>query len=427
MLTSPEIIIETDQSPRLSAAIPRWLDRVPLYRRPAYASAASALPAGLAAEDWLADLPCITKKDLREGFPQNFLGDDQDLDALVEKNLVEIEHTSGTAEDRTALLLGYGWWAKQEQAALRQNKFVAKLLDEFPDARRVTINSPVCNNDICYTTVPSRAERLVGNALFLSLSRHPFLWSDDELARMADEAIAWQPLFLDLDPVYGVVFARYCERKNIRLPSVRFIICSYEFTSVAHRRILERVFGVPIFNLYGATETGHLLMENERGEMIPSPETAFLEVVETDAQGVGELVVTTLANEFMPLIRYRIGDLVERRDEPEQTTYVVHGREKDAFVLADATRVSIRQIDDCFAGVPGILHYQLIQSGEAQFRLLVVADDVAPTENDLTELKERLQNRLGVERGLKIETADFLMGEGSGKFRLCYPQRQQQE
>ena len=177
-----------------------------------------------------------------------------------------MEQTSGTSEERTPLLLGRGWWAEQEDRALRLNPLVAAVLDEFPQARRVTINSPVCSGDIRYTGVPSRADRVVGNALFVSLSRYPFLWSEAELERMAAEAAEWQPQFLDVDPVYGVVFARYCERRGIRLPSLRFILASYEFVSVVHRRILERAFGVPVFNLYGSTETGHLLMENERGE-----------------------------------------------------------------------------------------------------------------------------------------------------------------
>src|SRR5208282_3807083 len=108
-------------------------------------------------------------------------------------------------------------------------------------------------------------------------------------ARMVEEILEWSPVFLDLDPVHGAWFALYCERNGIRFPSVKFILCSYEFVSCVHRKILSRVFGVPIFNLYGSTETGHLLMENDRGKMKPSCDTAFLEIVNADEGGVGEL------------------------------------------------------------------------------------------------------------------------------------------
>lgn len=353
MLATVELMREAAQRQQVRALVPRWLSEVPLYQR-----GRSALYSDGHADGW-ERLPLITKGDIRRDFPRNFLRPGVELEALLEQDIVELEHTSGTSEERTPLLLGRGWWAEQEERALRLNPFVARVLDEFTEARRVTISSPVCNGDVCYTGTPTRSDRIVGRSLFVCLSRHPFLWTEDDLARMAAETVAWQPQFLDVDPVYGMLFARYCERKHVRLPSLRFILCSYEFVSVHHRRILERAFGVPVFNLYGSTETGHLLMETERGAMASSLDTAFLEVIEPDAHEVGELVVTTLTNDFMPLIRYRIGDLVEQCRQPYRTTYTVHGRAADAFQRPDGERVTTLQLEECFAGLGGMAHYQL--------------------------------------------------------------------
>jgi phenylacetate-CoA ligase len=419
MLTSDERVLGPGHAARMGKLVERWLARVPLYRGAGYPTPGER-PGWLTAEGFQA-LPFITKADIRRGFPNNFLPAGTDLDALLEEDAVEVEHTSGTLEARTSLLLARGWWAEQERRALRLNGVVARVLDEFPEARRVVICSPVCSNDICYTSVPDVHERTLGNARHLSLSRQPLLWNDAELARMAAEAVEWQPLFLDVDPVYGMCFARYCEREGIRLPSLRFIICSYEFVSVTHRRVLERVFGVPVFNLYGSTETGHLLMENERGEMTPVLETAHLEVVETDANGVGDLVVTTLTNDYMPLVRYRIGDLVERRAEAGRMVYAVHGRSGDAFALPDGGRVTPRQVDEVFAGVAGIAHYQLAQQADGGWLLLYVRDGGGPSAAELAELRRGLERRLGIARGLELQETEFLLGESSGKFRLDYP------
>ena len=402
---------------RLGEMLPRWLREVPLYER--RGSFEQPVSMALPAEGWRR-LPLITKHDIRRGFPHNFLRPGVELEALLDQELVELEHTSGTSEERTPLLLGRGWWVEQEQRALRLNPFVAGVLDEFPGARRVTISSPVCSGDICYTGTPSPAERTLGQALFVSLSRLPFLWSEADLARMAAEARDWQPQFLDVDPVYAVVFARYCERQGIRLPSVKFILCSYEFVSVVHRRILQRAFGVPVFNLYGSTETGHLLMETERGEMRASLETAFLEMLNTDARGVGELAVTTLTNDFMPLIRYRIGDLVERHERPYHTRYRVHGRLADAF-MPDGARVTTWDIDRCFADMPGIAHYQLCERGGGEYLLRFVPDLAAPNAAEVDELQRRLRALLGLPSGPVIQKTDLLLPESSGKFRLGYP------
>ena len=41
--------------------------------------------------------------------------------------------------------------------------------------------------------------------------------------------------------------------------------------------------------------------------------------------------VQSFANDYMPLVRYRIGDLAERREWPYATEYLVHGRARDAL------------------------------------------------------------------------------------------------
>jgi len=424
MLATSDLIEEAAQPQRLAAVLPRWLSEIPLYQRhpavPPRAEAAAVLAT-------LKHLPFITKHDIRHNFPENFLGPGADLQALVEDEVIELEHTSGTSEQhRTPLLLPAGWWAEQERRALLLNPAASAVMAEFPNPRRVTISSPVCNSEVCFTGVPSMKDRIVGDTLFVSLSRFPFLWAEADLARIAGEVREWNPQFLDVDPVYGVVLALYCERQGIRFPSLRFILASYEFVSVNHRRIMERVFGVPVVNLYGSTETGHLLMEEgggNRGSMLPSYETAFLEVVRQDAQGIGDLVVTTLTNPFMPLIRYRIGDLVEKHPDPCRTSYIVHGRAVDALHSASGSRVTVRQVDNCFAHLEGIAHFQLSELANQQWLLRFVPDSVPPADAVRQELRAKIASLLELPDPdqLRLESTAALMAENSGKFRLVYP------
>src|SRR5665213_4578264 len=343
MLATGEIIQEAAQFSKLEKLLPRWR-KVPMYR------------AALAQKDFSC-IPFIVKRDLRENFPQNFLRAGQNLDALLENKTVELEHTSGSSEERTAVLFERDWWNEQEARVLRLNHFVAKILDENPNARRATLVPPICNGLVCFSNYTSKTARTVGGTLFVNQARIPFLLDEAEFARMTGEILEWSPQFLDLDSVHGAWFALYCERQKIKFPSVKFILCSYEFVSVVHRKILQRVFGVPVFNFYGSTETGHLLMENERGEMKASLENAFYEIAEAHERGVGDLVGTQLTNEVMPLVRYRIGDLVERREQPYATNFLVHGRARDALRHRDGRRVTTLEIDRCFNDVNGIAHY----------------------------------------------------------------------
>ncbi len=404
MFAYSQLVHEAFPYARLEPFLARW-GSVPLYR--------DALRGG----DF-SQLPIMGKRELRQDFPANFLAPGQNLEALVESRAVELEHSSGTSEDRTAVLFGRGWWDEQEARVLQLHPLVRHVLTEYPEARRVTLVPPVCNGLVCFSNFSARAERIVGRTLFVNQARIPFLLAEAELARMAAETADWAPQFLDLDPVQGAWFALYCERQGLRFPSLQFILCSYEFVSVVHRRILERVFGVPVLNLYGSTETGHLLMENQRGEMKPCPAAVFYEVSARDEQGIGDMVVTTLTNDIMPLLRYRVGDLVEFCEGPDSGHYIVHGRARDALCRCDGRRVTTWQVDQCFAGIAGLMHYQLRQTPDGSLGLQWIADATGPAPVDLIRVRSRLEELMAATAPIAMEQVTMLPPTPSGKFRL---------
>jgi phenylacetate-CoA ligase len=418
MLTAPEMSKKSTPHSRLQALVPTWR-QVPIYRDyPLH-----RLTTGEAAEipAVFDDLPFTNKRQVLLGFPQNFLTDGETLERLQAQNLIELEHTSGTSQEQLPVIFRRGWWDAQEERALRLNSFVTQVLDANPQARRATLTPPACNGRSCFSGWRARTHRTIGNTLFVNQARIPFVLTETDLGNMVGEIREWAPQFLDVDPVHGAWFALHCERHGIRFPSVKFILCSYEFVSVVHRRILERAFGVPVFNLYGSTETGHLLMEDTRGTMKPCQENAFLEVVDAGVNGVGELVVTTLTNDLMPLLRYRIGDLAERREWPRETAYVVHGRRRDALSGGDGEKVTTWQVDQCFKEIPGLVSYQLQRSEDGLGRLRYVREDSGPSQQDLARLATRLENLLSLQDKIEVEETNLLPPLPSGKFRLTSP------
>ncbi|HEY5346221.1 MAG TPA: hypothetical protein VIK62_07755 [Verrucomicrobiae bacterium] len=403
MSATPESMRAAAQLARVEKLLPRWRE-LPIYQATTINGFSSQ--------------PLITKRELRENFPKNFLRDGQNLDALLANKSVELEHTSGSSDERTAVLFGRGWWNEQEARVLRLNSFVAQVLDAHPHARRATIVPPICNGLVCFSNYTSKTARTVDATIYVNQARIPFLLTDAEFVRMAEEVSEWSPVFLDLDPVHGAWFALYCERNGIKFPSVKFILCSYEFVSVVHRKILSRVFGVPIFNFYGSTETGHLLMENERGEMKASLENVFYELVAPDERGIGDLVVTTLTNEIMPLVRYRVGDLVECQEKSGETNYFVHGRARDALRRRDGRRVTTYDVDQCFIGANGIAHYQLRQfeNGDCDFQF--IPDHEIPGAEELKLVTEKIESLLQLKNKIVVSAVEKLPPLTSGKFRL---------
>src|SRR3989454_9810602 len=84
------------------------------------------------------------------------------------------------------------------------------------------------------------------------------------------------------------------------------------------RHIVESVWNAPLYLSYGQTESfGTLGAECERQDGYHRNDLFFFfETPETDVEGYGELVYTTLVRDVMPLIRYRSTDLTRLVDEP---------------------------------------------------------------------------------------------------------------
>jgi phenylacetate-CoA ligase len=407
MLATPELIAEATQRSQLETLLPRWRT-LPIYQ--------SAPPGGFE------QFPVIGKTELRRNFPANFLRPEQNLDALQADQTVELEYTSGSSEERLAVLFRRGWWNEQEARVLRLNPEIASVLNQYPQARRATLVPPVCNGLVCFSNYTSKTSRTVGSTLYVNQARIPFLLEDDELARMAEEITSWSPQFLDLDPVHGAWFALYCERRQIAFPSLKFILSSYEFESVVHRRILQRVFKIPVYNLYGSTEAGHLLLEKEPNVMKALLANVYLEIIESDENGIGQLLVTTLTNDLMPLVRYRTGDLAQRFLQPYGTHYLVHGRARDALQRPTGQRVTTWQVDQCFAGIPGFAHYSLKQSENGACHLQYIPDGPGPDAAALNQVTDQLRRLIQLNStqtpAITTEPVQLLPPLPSGKFRL---------
>ena len=93
MLATQELIQEAALPYRLGEVLPRWLREVPLYQQ---AGPHARFASGAVRLDELQRLPLITKEDIRRDFPLNFLRAGEELEALLDEERVELEHTSGT-------------------------------------------------------------------------------------------------------------------------------------------------------------------------------------------------------------------------------------------------------------------------------------------------------------------------------------------
>lgn len=119
-------------------------------------------------------------------------------------------------------------------------------------------------------------------------------------------------------PSYGLVLAERLRAENRRPKALKYAICGAEAWTREMREELEELFGVVATNIYGLTEIigPGVAQECLEKQGLHVQEDHFLaEIIDPEsgkplAEGErGELVLTTLTREAMPVLRYRTRDL----------------------------------------------------------------------------------------------------------------------
>ncbi|WP_217561981.1 phenylacetate--CoA ligase family protein [Paenibacillus sp. GbtcB18] len=100
-------------------------------------------------------------------------------------------------------------------------------------------------------------------------------------------------------------------------PHLRAIGVAGELLAESRRKKIEELWGVPVYNLYGSTETANIAAMCEHGVLHVAEEDFFVEVLKEDLSaavepggGKGLAVITTLTHEGSPLLRYLNGDVI---------------------------------------------------------------------------------------------------------------------
>lgn len=115
-----------------------------------------------------------------------------------------------------------------------------------------------------------------------------------------------------------VLFAKYLQKKNLVLtticPTLKCCVVTSEMLFEEDKILMEKQFGVPIINEYGASELDLIAFENPDGEWQVNSETLFVEILDKQNKVVpygteGRIVITSLYNKAHPFIRYDIGDV----------------------------------------------------------------------------------------------------------------------
>jgi phenylacetate-CoA ligase len=137
----------------------------------------------------------------------------------------------------------------------------------------------------------------------------------DALASYVGQVEAFEPDWMYGAPSAVYRWAQYYRRARQSIPTLKLIEVTGEQLLPHQQSLIEEAFGCPVVNHYGCREFWVLSYECPGRLMHAWDDDLLLEVVR-DGRPVppgetGELVVTSLTNRLMPLIRYKVEDIVQ--------------------------------------------------------------------------------------------------------------------
>ena len=244
-----------------------------------------------------------------------------------------------------------------------------------------------------------------------------------------DSILKYQPKFLVAVPSFLIKMLDYAEKNNIdyKNSSVKAVLCIGEALrdkdlqpTLLSNKITSK-WQIKLFSTYASTEMATAFTECEFGKGGHlQPDLIITEILDENNQEVengelGELTVTTLGIEGMPLLRFKTGDLLRKHTEICQcgsNTYrlgPVEGR-KQHMIKYKGTTLYPPALQDVLNHFDEIkLHLIEIYSndlGTDEILLRIVSEN--QSEDFLLKIKDHFRAKLRVTPMIKFEQFDDL-------------------
>ncbi|HUL00293.1 MAG TPA: phenylacetate--CoA ligase [Nitrospirota bacterium] len=352
--TMSRMNIESLQRERLMATLQRAYEHVPFYRM--RCDNAGLKPGILNVPEDLNRLPFTTSDDLRQHFPYGLL-------AIPREDVVRVHTSSGTTGKPKAV-----FFSKHDldQSAV----LIARCL-----VMTGTTKGDILQNMMTYglftggLVMHYGAEKV--GALVVPAGPGN---SDRQIALMRD----FETTVFHMTPSYALYLASILQERGINPRQDLHLKRAYlgaEPYSEETRIKIEQIYGIDVYNSYGLTEmngpgvafecqykNGMHLWEDHFFMEIINPDTG--EILEEGQEG--ELVLTSLTREAMPLIRYRTRDITKiirgicECGRTHRRISRILGRSDDMFVVK-GVNIFPQQIEQVLMGIKGVAqNYQIV-------------------------------------------------------------------
>lgn len=239
-----------------------------------------------------------------------------------------------------------------------------------------------------------------------------------------DRIASFGPAYLNTQPSNLRLLVN-AVRAGAPLPALKGILTVGELVRDDDRAAARDVLRSSIVDHYSSTEGGVIASECEMGGLHVHVEQNRVEVLRRDDTPCstgeeGRLVITTLVNHVMPLIRYDTGDIGRletgrcRCGRTLPLLKMTVGRERSAFHFSDGSSQIPMFVMEKHADVFPVTEWQMRQVGVDQLELRY-ASDAPQSALDEAALTERVRQFFGPQARIGFRRFDTVPRTGSGK------------
>ena len=195
----------------------------------------------------------------------------------------------------------------------------------------------------------------------------------NNFSSIATSVIKFRPISIEGYSSSIYELAKYFKENNLNVPSLKMVLTTAENLEEYQKDLIEEVFA-PTGDLYGSGEVLGIATRpiNDDKYYILDPHV-IVETIDSGNPGMKEILLTDLDNYAMPLIRYRIGDMIDELHEPEPNAKYpftwftkLHGRSSDIITLPNGKKFHPVNIfgGTLFRKFKGITRHKTIWDGQ---------------------------------------------------------------
>jgi phenylacetate-CoA ligase len=237
-----------------------------------------------------------------------------------------------------------------------------------------------------------------------------------------------KPDHLCIYPSIAYSLAKENLKEEFRLKAKSFI-CGGEILVEENRRLISESFTCPVFNKYSCWETGPIAWECPEEHSLHVDSGTLLEIVDSNnnplKSGMGRVLVTSLHNKAMPLLRYELGDYASwgkpcdcGRGLP--VLEEVHGRTTEFVILPSgkkraALTMNVHRMDSILEGT---LQHQLVQETPSRFVFKYIPFGRGLDKKAEEEIRKKILAACdGEDVQMEFEIVDRIQRDKSGKLK----------